>query len=128
MEKQDLKHAIIEALDHVMKHGEQGNGENPPVRHSKISKTIERVIPTAPYENITIKTTLEIDVEWGTPEELLLKARNFTNLVLDDYKKTESQVFSELNLAEKKAFPSEGMKKRLASNGSGTSKDEFDGI
>lgn len=120
MNQQELTNSIVAAIDALT----QKSQEAP--RKSRISKTVSRLIPTAQFENVTISTTMEIEVEWQTPEELLKKSEKFNSLVLEDYKKTESRVMAELNLAEKKAFPNEQLKNRLA--GAAVSSEGFDSL
>ena len=124
MNEQDFAKGIVSAMEMLSAKAQKQNEEAPPPRKSKIIKNISRVIPTAPYENITVHTSMEIEVEWQTPEELMKKSEKFNNMVIEDYKRTEKQILNELELAEKRALPNEQLKNRLVT----ASSEGFDGL
>ena len=72
-------------------------------RVSIVKKSIQRTINTAKYEGIVIKEHIEERVEWTTLQEREKKIRNWTLLLIQQYKDTEKKVMKELELHEKKA-------------------------
>ncbi len=78
-----------------------------PVRRSRIRKSIVRKLNTAKFETMDIIVDHDIEVDWRDAKELLEKAKNVTALVLEDYKRTEGQVLSDLQLSSQNAFRNE---------------------
>jgi len=130
MTQDEMKNAIVGAIESVALKAKDNHENSPISRKAVITKSISRLIATAPYENITITTNMQIEVFWQTPEELMKKSEKFNSMVIDDYKKTEKQVVEELKIAEKKAFPNEQMQNRLAQSNlqPATSIEGFDGL
>ena len=86
-----------------MKNGKV-QAEQIPVRKSRITKTIQRLLSTAKFENITITEQIEEEIEWKTLEERSKKIDNWNTILLSQYKETEEAVLNELGLEIKKAY------------------------
>jgi len=69
----------------------------------KIRKNISRKINTGSYENIVISVDIEKEIDCN--ESDLEKYLNLlTSEIINDFKITQNEVFSELELHEKKAW------------------------
>jgi len=73
-------------------------------RKSKVSKSIKRIYNVAQYESLELIVHYEEEIEWETVAERQKKADNISKLLLNDFKKTRLDVFTELNASEKKAY------------------------
>jgi hypothetical protein len=69
----------------------------------KIRKNISRKINTGSYENIVISVDIEKDIECGE-EDVKAYLDDLTKQLINDFKITQEEVFSELELGEKKAW------------------------
>lgn len=92
--------------------------EQMPVRKSKVSKTIQRLLSTAKFENITITESIEEEIEWRTLEERDKKINNWNTIIINQYKDTEEAVLSELGLEIKKAYFSSPLLEKSSDNDS----------
>tara|TARA_Y100000034_G_C6782425_1_gene349824 strand:- start:460 stop:738 length:279 start_codon:yes stop_codon:yes gene_type:complete len=78
---------------------------------SKITKTITRLIPTAPYANLTVSVSSEEEITWTTVEERIEKTKKHAALLCKEALVTIEKAMKELDCGQKNASTNQSKSK-----------------